>query len=155
MAFSAVLSTYLALAAAWDLKSGVVPNRLTVPAMAAAAGWQVYRGHWEFLGAWLIIFTLWMLRFFGGGDAKLMMALFAVFPRVDFLVFFCWVALAASLPQVVFKYRRTSPLAVARRLKLRLVTGVFPSEEELGQDGVRSTWIISLAGGLYVWLLGG
>ena len=153
MAFNLMLSAYLALAAAWDLKYRVVPNWLTVPGLAAAGGWQLYQGHWEFLQAWAAIFALWMLRFFGGGDAKLMLALFALFPGVSFVVAFSWVALAATLPQIVLKYWRTSPLALAQRLRLRLATGLLPGEGELEQSGVRSTWIISLAGVLYVWLL--
>lgn len=153
MAFSVILSAYLALAAAWDLKSRVVPNWLTVPALASAGAWQLYQGHWEFLEAWAAIFALWMLRFFGGGDAKLMMALFALFPGVEFLVTFCWTAIACTLPQIVLKYRRISPLALARRLKFALITGLLPSEEDLEERGVKSTWIISLAGVLYVWLL--
>ncbi len=153
MAFNVALSAYLTLAAAWDLKRGIVPNWLTVPALLAAGGWQLYQGQWEFLQAWAIIFTLWMLRFFGGGDAKLMMALFALFPGVEFLVAFCWVALAATLPQIVLKYWRASPLAVVRRLKFRLVTGLLPGEGDLEENGVRSTWIISLAGMLYAWFL--
>ena len=152
MAFSALLSAYLALAAAWDLKSGLVPNWLTVPALACAGGWQLSQGHWVFLQAWAVLFALWMLRFFGGGDAKLMMVLFALYPSVEFLVFFCWAALAATLPQIILKYRRTSPLTLGHRLKLRLATGILPGEEELDRSGVRSTWIISLAGVLYVWL---
>ncbi|TAK36108.1 MAG: prepilin peptidase [Chloroflexota bacterium] len=152
MAFSAMLSAYLAMAAAWDFKRGLVPNWLTVSGMAAAGGWQLYQGHWQFLEAWAVIFALWMLRFFGGGDDKLMMVLFALYPSVDFLVFFSWVALAATLPQIVLKHRRTSIVSLGRRLKLRLATGIFPGEEELDRNGVRSTWIISLAGVLYVWL---
>lgn len=153
MAFKAMLSAYLALAAAWDLKHRVVPNWLTVPALVAAGAWQLHQGHWEFLQAWAAIFVLWMLHFFGGGDAKLMMVLFALFPGPHFLVSFCWVALAATLPQIVLKYWRTSPLALARCLKLRLATGPLPSEEDLEERGVRSTWIISLAGVVYAWLL--
>ncbi len=153
MVFNVALSAYLIVAAAWDLKRGIVPNWLTVPALAFAGGWQLYQGQWEFLQSWAAIFTLWMLRFFGGGDAKLMMALFALFPGVDFLVAFCWVAVAATLPQIVLKYWRTSPLVVARRLGFRLATGLLPGEGELEESGVRSTWIISLAGMLYVWFL--
>lgn len=152
MAFNLTLSAYLILAAAWDLRYRVVPNWLTVPALVAAGGWQLHQGHWEFLQVWFAIFALWMLRFFGGGDAKLMMVLFALFPGTDFLVAFSWVALAATLPQIAFKYRRTSPLAVARRLKLRLATGLLPGEGDLQESGVPSTWIISLAGVIYVWL---
>ena len=153
MVFNVVLSAYLIVAAAWDLRRGIVPNWLTVPALALAGGCQLCQGHWEFLQAWAAIFTLWMLRFFGGGDAKLMMALFALFPGVDFLVAFCWVAVAATLPQIVLKYWRTSPLVVVRRLGFRLATGILPGEGELEASGVRSTWIISLAGMLYAWLL--
>ena len=105
------------------------------------------------LVAWAIIFGGWKLNVMGGGDAKLLMVLFALFPTYDFALTFCLVALAALLPLLVLQYRGKRPLDALWETVLRLRTGLFPTRQELEKTGKPYAWVFCLPGVIYLWLL--
>jgi prepilin peptidase CpaA len=79
----AVLPALLALAAGWDLASYTIPNWLQVALVAAFAVFLLAAGMTPAMVAWHLLaglmglalgFTLFTLRFIGGGDAKLFAA---------------------------------------------------------------------------------
>ena len=75
------LALFLVAAAGVDLRTGRVPNRLTLPLMAIGALYSalVLRSGW-FVLPWAVIYAFWRFGAYGGGDAKLLMALFAFAP---------------------------------------------------------------------------
>ena len=105
------------------------------------------------LVAWAIIFGGWKLNIMGGGDAKLLMALFALFPTYNFALTFCLVVLVALLPLLVLQYRGKRPLDALWEMVLRLRTGFFPTREELEETGKPYAWVFCLPGVIYLWLL--
>jgi Flp pilus assembly protein protease CpaA len=153
-AFQVMLTAYLAVLAVWDWRSGKVPWYLTLPAMLTAGVWQVWQGHWEILGVWLVIFLLWVLRFYGGGDAKLLMFLFALLPTERLLCVLVAVDLAAGLPLLWRKYWGQNLVLLAQRAAFRLASGdISPSDEEWSQARPY-TWLLALAGIVCLWGFG-
>ena len=63
-----------AAAAAIDFRSRRVPNLLTLPAMAAGLAFRFPPDPW-ILGLVALFFLLWRIGAWGGGDAKLWMAM--------------------------------------------------------------------------------
>lgn len=148
------ISAFLVSGAVWDLRTREVPPLLTLPAMALVGGLRFREGRYEVFITWLVMFLLWSTHLFGGGDAKLLMVETALFPGPRFLVTLSVVALACSLPILVVKYRRRSPLVLVRGLAQRVWTGhLFPTGRELKEGGRPTTWIFALAGIGYAWLL--
>jgi Flp pilus assembly protein protease CpaA len=106
------------------------------------------------LVAWVLCLALWTLHVVGGGDAKTLMALFALFPTSDFAVFLSLSVLALGLPVVLLKLRgrRLSdvPAALVRWLK---AGHLFPSERQLEEEGKPYVWMFCLPGVVYLWFL--
>jgi len=181
------ITAWLGTVAFWDLRTARIPNRLTLPAMAATGGFRLCQGLWGlglfllqtahsgnptssdggYLGsnvqvtanllftlvAWAIIFGGWKLNIMGGGDAKLIMVLFALFPTYNFTLTFCLVALVSLLPLLVLQYWGKRPLDALWELAFRLRTGLFPTREELERKGKQYAWVFCLPGVIYLWLL--
>jgi Flp pilus assembly protein protease CpaA len=103
--------------------------------------------------AWAMIFGGWKLNIMGGGDAKLNMVLFALFPTYSFTLTFCLVALATLLPLLVLQYWGKHPLDASGEMAFRLRTGLFPTREELERKGKQYAWVFCLPGVIYLWLL--
>ena len=142
------------MAAAWDAWSAHIPNWLTFPVMLVAGGFRIYDGRWQFLLAWVVIFFLWQANVVGGGDAKLLMGLFALFPEPLFLLVFAAVGLVVRIPLVVRKYWGQRPSELLASAGDRLRTGRFtPSREELREHGRSYAWTYCLPGAVYLWLL--
>ena len=149
-----VISAFLVSGAVCDLRSRQVPPLLTLPAMAVVGGVRFREAHHEVFISWLVIFLLWSVHFFGGGDAKVLMVEIALFPGPGFLVTLSLFALACSVPMLVVKYRRSSPLVLARSFAQRVWTGnLLPTGRGLKEEGRPTTWIFALAGMAYAWLL--
>ena len=141
-------------AAVWDAWRARIPNWLTLPAMLAAAGYRIYEGHWQFLMSWLFIFLLWRVNVVGGGDAKLLMGLFALFPEPLFLLVFAVLGLVARILLVARKYWGRKPSELLASASGRLRTGRFmPSHDELRTQGRSYAWTYCLPGVIYLWLL--
>lgn len=133
-----------------DFKTRRVPNVVTYPLMMVGIVRGIAFCDGIFLLYWVVFFTLWTTRFMGGGDAKLLMGLFGLFPdfQLAWLVALC--ILVTGLPYLAYKYRhqwRTIPPA----LFWRLITRQFlPSQAEFEKDAVPYAFSFCLAGGVYL-----
>ena len=158
LAFRVVVTVWLATISVWDRRQRRVPNWLVLPVMGTAFLWQAYESivHQQnailFVGiAWIVVFALWRGHVFGGGDAKLLMALFALFPTTEFLVLFSVVVCLVSIPLLILKHVRVGgrPLRNARqRLDSRRL---LPTAEQLRTEGRPHCWTFALPGAIYVW----
>jgi Flp pilus assembly protein protease CpaA len=133
-----------------DLETRRVPNSVTYPLMVIGIVRAVAYRDGIFLLYWAVFFALWTTRFMGGGDAKLLMGLFGLFP--DFQL--AWVVavsiLVTGLPYLAYKYRhqwRTIPRALFWRLITRQL---LPSSSEFEQEAVPYAFSFCLAGGAYL-----
>jgi len=133
-----------------------------VPALAVASGDWAHRASAAQAGnalqfmlvAWVICLALWWLHVIGGGDAKTLMAMLALFARPDFVTFLSLAVIALGLPVVLLKQRgkclRDIPAAVFGWFK----TGhLFPSERQLAEEGRPYVWLFCLPGVVYLWFL--
>jgi len=156
--FKLAVTAWLAIVAVWDSRTGLIPNWLTLPVALVGGALSLYAGPMEarviLLLCWAVLLIIWQLHIFGGGDAKFLMGLFALFPRVDFALVFCIVLFLVTLPLVIVKLWRQRPEERQQKLAARLRAGQFlPTSEELKQRGQRVVWTHSLAGAVALWLL--
>ncbi|MCD6519103.1 MAG: prepilin peptidase [Anaerolineae bacterium] len=155
------ITVWLVTVSAWDRLQRRIPNALVLPVMFGALGWQIWRalfqnekGVFFALAAWGILFSLWQLHFFGGGDTKLLMALFALFPTARFLLLFCIIVLVVSLPLLAFKYFRRGWREKLRQVHQRARQGqILPTAEDLQREGRPHCWSLALPGVIYLWWL--
>lgn len=139
--------------AIWDARLRKVPNWLTLPVMLAAGGYGLYEGHWSLLIAWAVLFTLWEMHVLGGGDAKLLMGLYALFPERMFILMLAESILITRLPYLIMKYWGRSPAELLTGGLQRLRTGnPWPTRDELQQRGCSLAWTYCLPGVVYLWL---
>ena len=144
------------MVAIWDARNARIPNWLTFPIMLVAGGYRLYEGRWHFAWAWVVIFLLWQLNVLGGGDAKLLMGLVALFPEPLFLLVFAMVGLTVRVPLIVRKYWGRRPLDLMASVINRLRGGRFvPSRAELQKHGHSYAWTYCLPGVIYLWFFGG
>jgi Flp pilus assembly protein protease CpaA len=162
-----VVTVWLIAISIGDHRNGIIPNRLTGPVLIVGAIWQIGYGAltlvspvladeaWRVYGvilAFAAVFALWMLHFIGGGDAKFLMALFALFPTMDFVAILALLLLVITLPLLLLELRREGLSATGRGFRDRLVTGRFlPSEEDLQSRGRRYAWTFAVPAAVYVW----
>ncbi len=87
---------------AWSLVGLLVlaAGRQGPAASAMAVGWTVVHGLWRF-------------RILPGGDAALVMSLNALFPEARFFVVEALGVLAATVPLLLWRYRREIPVLIA------------------------------------------
>jgi len=104
--------------------------------------------------AWGFCFALWEIHVLGGGDAKTLMGIFALFPTVGFVVFLAVAVLVLSLPLLLLRLRgrqmRDIPRAIGKRLK---EGAFFPTPRELEEEGRPYAWTFCLPGVVYLWFL--
>jgi len=167
-----ITTLWLVAIAYVDARTAIIPNQLTLPAIALFGGWRAIHGGWYALTvtatrlgllsdtqmqlglvdgqalprllfmllAWGLCFLLWQLHVVGGGDAKTLMALFALFPSTDF---------GASL-----KLWRNGPRTCWQALREKLTEGpLLPTERELEAKGQPCAWTFCLPGVAYLWFL--
>ena len=163
----AVLAIYLMIVAAWDLKTLRVPNWLTLPVLAGVLIWRIVRvvialrggnalpGELGFL---LYIFGVWMLwsaGMMGGGDAKLLMILFCVFPAPGFLALLLFMSGATMLTVLICRYARHGRVGkLASNILFRVQHGLFfPSDAELEAEGEPTAFLFSVSGMAWIVLL--
>ena len=157
--FKLAVTIWLAIVAVWDSRTGLIPNWLTLPVALVGGALSLYAGPMEarviLLLCWAVLLIIWQLHIFGGGDAKFLMGLFALFPRVDFALVFCIVLFLVTLALVVAAWRRQRPGDLGRGLAARLAERQFlPTSDELARRGRHYAWTFSLAGAVALWLLG-
>jgi Flp pilus assembly protein protease CpaA len=133
-----------------DFKTRRVPNVVTYPLMLVGIVRAVAFGDSVFLLYWVVFFTLWTVRFMGGGDAKLLMGLFGLFPDFQLAWLVALSILITGLPYLAYKYRHQWR-SIPRALFWRLITRQFlPSQAEFEKDAVPYAFSFCLAGAAYL-----
>lgn len=149
-----VITAWLAAVSLWDVRRAIIPNWLTLPAMLAAGGWRLYQGRWYVLLMWALLYLLWRVNIMGGGDAKLLMGLFALFPTYDFALLFSLLVLAVTLPLLAARHWGKRPTDLFRGVADRIGQGrLLPTREELETRGQQYAWTFCLPGVIYLWWL--
>lgn len=152
--FKGGLTLYLIVAAVYDFRTQRVPNWLTVPPLVAILGWRVVHLEFVFLLYWAGCLAIWLLNGIGGGDAKLLMGMFGIFPRLELLYLFLIFA-GVSLAVVLFvRYARLGKLKMwlTRTLNRLIALKLFPSRAEMEMAAEPFTVFISTAVIAYVWV---
>src|SRR5574341_1308133 len=133
-----------------DFKTRRVPNVVTYPLMAIGVVRAIALRDGVFLVYWLILFSLWMARFMGAGDAKLLMGLFGLFPDFQLARLMGASILVTGIPYLLYKYRREWR-SVPRALIWRIITGqLLPNESEFESEAVPYAFAFCLAGAVYL-----
>lgn len=149
-----------------DHMSGRIPNRLTAPIFLGVGLYRLVEGvlhqggkGWlqvvGLLVAWAVLFGMWTLHFIGGGDAKFLMALFALFPTVEFLAVLAFGLLVIMIFVLGFEALRQRPSlrGTLESWRARLLTGqLLPTEAELQTRGRRYAWTFALPALAYAWI---
>ncbi len=149
-----LVSAWLSIVAVWDWRTGLIPNWLTLPMTASVGAFQLYHGRWFVLLIWGLIYLVWRGHIIGGGDAKFLMGLFALFPTQDFALVFGITVLAVSIVLMVLKHWSYKPVKIIESIAQTLKSGQpLPSQEDLEREGRRYAWTFCLPGILYTWWL--
>ncbi len=133
-----------------DLRTHRVPNGTTYPLMAVGIVRAVATHNVVFLFYWVLFLSLGTAHFMGGGDAKLLMGLFGLFPQIELGWLVAASILVTGLPYLAFKYRhqwRTIPRALFWRL---ITLQLLPSQAEFEKEAVPYAFSFCLAGGVYL-----
>jgi len=146
------LTIYLVIIIVYDLKTRTIPNWLTLPAIVGVLAWQFCKSAltvqplWAVLVVlvfWTALLVLWVINLYGGGDAKLLMVLFGLWPRVDFLLVEAGISLLIGIPLLVRKYRGQSWPGATRN---------FGEALWQGQGGYPWGAVYALGGIVFTWL---
>jgi Flp pilus assembly protein protease CpaA len=103
-------------------------------------------------GWWVVAYGLWAVHVLGGADARLFMAMVALFPRPALVAALSGGLLLVSLTWLVL-VRRDGALASLLEAKGRMLRGRFPSRQELEESGRPTTPGLALGGLIYMWLM--
>jgi len=135
-----------------DFKTRLVPNAITYPLMLIGIVRAIAFRDGMFLLYWAVLFTLWTVRFMGGGDAKLLMGLFGLYPDFQFVWIVAASILITGLPYLAYKYRREWR-TIPRAIFWRLITRQFlPSQAEFEKEAVPYAFSFCLAGAVYMYV---
>lgn len=155
-----VFDLLLVWLAANDLRTRHVPNTLTYPIMAAGVVRAVWVGDPTLMIFWCVLYLMWAAHIFGGGDAKVLMGLFGLFPDMRMAWVVSLSVLATGIPYLAYKHRRTITSlqalnTAARSFGWHIITLQFlPSQRQLDEEGVPFVLAFSLAGAVYLALRG-
>jgi Flp pilus assembly protein protease CpaA len=178
LALQLVLVSWMAVISVMDHRQGLIPNWITAPVFLGVGALRIvfaivptlyvelnlrlgmvssadYLGNTRaslafMLVAWLILFVLWMLHFIGGGDAKFLMALFALYPNMEFTAVLALILLLIMIPLLLLEWRGASLRGAGRGLRDRLLTGqVMPTRDELLSQGRRYAWTFAIPAMVY------
>ncbi len=134
-----------------DLYRKRVSPTVTLPLMGLGLARAAVLQDLSFLPFWVGVFMLWSFNFFGGGDAKLLMGMFGLWPDARLFALASVVSLVVGIPFLIAKYRKLSLGAVANGLIMRVMTfALLPTAEELDQ-GIPFAFVYCLAGAIYLW----
>jgi hypothetical protein len=146
------MTALLILIAFQDLRTQTVSPFITMAWMGMSIVRSIIEWDASFLLFWSVIFLLWSLHFYGGGDAKLLMGLFGLMPDIRLLWIISIVLVVAGIPFLAHKYWHSPPRALASGLSRRIQSrGFLPSDEELDQ-GVPFAFAYCIAGAAYLWI---
>jgi Flp pilus assembly protein protease CpaA len=136
-----------------DFKTRQVPNIVTYPLMLIGVVRAIAFGDGVFLLYWAVFFALWTARFMGGGDAKLLMGLFGLFPDFQLARLVGASILVTGIPYLLYKYRRDWR-NIPRALFWRILTRQFlPSQAEFEGQAVPYAVSFCLAGAVHLLML--
>ena len=148
------LTCWLVAVAVWDWRWAIIPNWLTLPIMLAAGGVRLYQGQTLVLAIWVLLYVMWRVNIMGGGDAKLLMGLFALFPTYKFAFLFSILVVAALTPVIIVRHWGRRPIDLVAALLDRIGQGrLLPTQEELRTQGQQYAWTFCLPGAIYLWWL--
>jgi Flp pilus assembly protein protease CpaA len=148
------LTAWLIAVAVWDWRRAIIPNGLTLPLMLAAGGVRLYQRQLHVLVIWALLYLIWRVNIVGGGDAKLLMGLFALFPTFEFALLFSVLVLVISLPLLIARHWGKRPADLAAAFAERIgQRRLLPTREELESKGQQYAWTFCLPGVVYLWWL--
>ena len=172
-----LLAAILFVAGICDLQTGRVPAEITYPLMLAAIVRAILLNDVSFLLAWGMLIAIYLLHILGGGDSKLLMGLFGLFPSVMFYYAFAMFWVVTHYPLLLY-WRLRAPSGRARCKQLGLwillqplhflagqmtrermanllteLSETWPSDDDLSRKGLRMAITISLGGILYLFLM--
>ncbi len=134
-----------------DLRTKRVSPAVTLPWIMVGVLRAVAFHDLSFIPFWAGIFLLWGYNVWGGGDAKLLMGLFGLWPDPRLMAIASLASLVAGVPFLIAKYRQVSLRSVTSGLVMRIVTfSLLPTEQELDQ-GIPFAFVYCLAGAIYLW----
>lgn len=147
------LTVWLLAAALSDIRTGRIPNWMTLPVMAVAGVYQLFFARqWLVLVLWIALFVMWELNFMMAGDAKLLMGLFALFPSLDYALVLTVGGLIELIPLLILRYRSRSLATTLTTMAIRVQNGeILPTRAELVREGRRLAWVFCLPSIVYVW----
>lgn len=147
------LTLWLLAAALSDIRTGRIPNWMTLPVMAVVGFYQlIFNRLWIIPIIWVVIFILWELNFMMAGDAKLLMGLFAMFPTLEFTVVLIVGGLIELIPLLILRYGRQPLASTFWSFAVRVQNRDFlPTRAELVRDGKRLAWVFCFPAIAYIW----
>ncbi|MCC7165508.1 MAG: prepilin peptidase [Anaerolineae bacterium] len=169
-----VLASILLAAGAIDLAKGVVPIEITYPLMLAGIVRAMVVGDPSFLLYWFALAIIYLFNVVGGGDMKLLMGMFGLWPHLEFFIVMEIVIIATHLPIVLYRRLQIENLRAQCRMFfawvrvklidltigeatpndfLRQAIAHCPTSEALSQRGDRLAIAFSLAGIIYLVLM--
>lgn len=172
-----LLAAILFVAGIWDLQTGRVPAEITYPLMLAAIVRAIVLNDFLFLFAWGMLIAIYLLHILGGGDSKLLMGLFGLFPSITFYYAFALFWVVTHYPLLLY-WRLRAPSGRTRFKHLGLwmllqplhflagqmtreritnllneLAETWPSDDDLSRKGLRMAITISMGGILYLFLM--
>ncbi len=101
---------------------------------------------------WGVVYALWWLHVVGGADARMFMALVALFPRPELVAALSGGLLSVSVAWLILT-RRQGALASLLEVKGKMLCGQFPSRDELEEHGRPTTPGLTLGALVFLWLM--
>lgn len=168
-----MLAAILLAAGIIDRAKGIVLMEITYPLMLASIVRAIVFSDPSFLLYWFALAIIYLFNVVGGGDVKLLMGMFGLFPHFEFFVVMEIVVIATHLPIVLYRHlhlakNRMFVKELLVRIHIRsieLLTGQTttnelarqviaqrPSDAELSRRGDRLAIVFSLAGIFYLFL---
>ena len=159
------LSVILVALGTYDLFRARVPNLVVMPLLLAAIPLNVIRlaaGELTLgetgliMTTWAICLFLWWVRAVGGGDMKLVMVLIGLFPTGQMLTKLVMVLLIGHVVILLGREGRRGLLRLGA-LAVNTLQGAVPTRIEIRTvyqtRRTPITFLISLAGLVYLWLM--
>jgi Flp pilus assembly protein protease CpaA len=158
LAVQVVVSGWLIAVAVLDHRTGRIPNAVTAPVFLGVGLLRLVQGvtgqpvRLFLLLAWGLIFLLWAAHFVGGGDAKFLMALYALFPSMEFTSVLALILLLEMVPLVAVEIWRRRGGGAIGTVWRRVATGqLLPTETDLETRGRRYAWTFAVPALVYTW----
>ena len=169
-----LLATILIAAGIADLVNGIVPIEITYPLMLSGIVRAIIMGDPSFLLYWFALAIIYLFNVIGGGDVKLLMGMFGLWPHMEFFIVMEIVVIASHLPIVLYRrFRHAEARAQLHAACLWLWLKVLdvmlgettpqnliratiaqrPSGEKLSRHGDRLAIAFGLAGIVYLLLM--